>query len=143
MPARFVQALIPRAVASRLLLPRALAMPTSRCRTDARWDCGLQRQQWLWWPAAVDCAVQHSFTVIGTDSRDGSYGRFLTVLSIYVGPDANRLSLEGIPKNDEWKNWLRTQFSAHHKPKYIAPISANAGVPCTMESVEPRFWPMM
>jgi hypothetical protein len=72
--------------------------------SDAAWDCGLQRPQWLWWPAAVACAAQHSFTVIGTDSRDGSYGRFLTVLSIYVGPDASRLSLEGIQKNDEWEN---------------------------------------
>ena len=132
--------------------PHASCSPASSCKRIAPasrsggahlpllqrrpWDCGVQRPQWLWRPAAVACAVQHSFTVIGTDSRDGSYGRFLTVLSIYVGPDANRLSLEGIPKNDEWENWLRT-FLAHHKPKYIAPISANAGVPCTMESVEP------
>jgi hypothetical protein len=34
------------------------------------------------WP--VLC--QHSLTVTGTDSRDDSDGRFLTVLSIYVGP---------------------------------------------------------
>ncbi len=39
-------------------------------------------QQRSWWPAAVACAVQHSLTVTGTDSRDDSDGRFLTVLSI-------------------------------------------------------------
>jgi hypothetical protein len=42
-------------------------------------------------------------------------------------------SLEGISINNEWENWLRTPFLAHHKPKYIGPISANAGLPCTME----------
>ena len=88
LPARLMQAVLPRALASGLLLPRALAAPTSRCRSDSPWDCVVQRQQWCWWPAAVlvACAVQHSLTVTGTDSRDDSDGRFLTVLSIYVGP---------------------------------------------------------
>jgi hypothetical protein len=74
--------------ASGLLLPRAPAAPTSRCRSDSPWDCVVQRQQWCWWPAAVlvAFAVQHSLTVTGTDSRDDSDGRFLTDLSIYVGP---------------------------------------------------------
>ncbi len=88
LPARLMQAVLPRAPASGLLLPRAPAAPTSRCHSDSPWDCVVQRQQWCWWPAAVlvACAVQHSLTVTGTDSRDGSDGRFLTVLSIYVGP---------------------------------------------------------
>jgi hypothetical protein len=86
LPARLMQAVLPRAPASGLLLPRAPAAPASRCRSDGPWDCSVQRQQWSWWPAAVACAVQHSLTVKGTDSRDDSDGRFLTVLSIYVGP---------------------------------------------------------
>ena len=86
LPARLMQAVLPRAPASGLLLPRAPAAPASRCRSDGPWDCGVQRQQWSWWPAAVACAVQHSLTATGTDSRDDSDGRFLTVLSIYVGP---------------------------------------------------------
>jgi hypothetical protein len=87
LPARLMQAVLPRAPASGLLLPRAPAAPTSRCRSDGPWDCGVQRQQWSWWPAALACAVQHSLTMTGIDSRDDSDGgRFLTVLSIYVGP---------------------------------------------------------
>ena len=86
LPARLMQAVLPRAPASGLLLPRAPA-PTPRCRSDGQWDCGLQRPQWPWWPEAVACAVQHSLTVTGTDSLDDSDGRFLTVLRIYyVGP---------------------------------------------------------
>ena len=86
LPASLMQAVLPRAPASGLLLPRAPAAPTSRCRSDGPWDCGVQRQQWSWWPAVVACAVQHSLTATGTDSRDDSNGRFLMVLSIYVGP---------------------------------------------------------
>jgi hypothetical protein len=86
LPACLMQAVLPRAPASRLLLPRSPAAPTSRCRSDGPCDCGVQRQQWSWWPAAVACAVQHSLTVTGTDSQDDSDGRILTVLSIYVGP---------------------------------------------------------
>jgi hypothetical protein len=52
---------------------------------------------------------------------------------VFISVLANRLSLEGISINKEWENWLRTPFSAHHKPKYIGPVSANAGVSCTME----------
>ena len=40
-----------------------------------------------------------------------------------------RYRREGISNNNEWENWFRTPFLAHHKPKYIGPISANAGVP--------------
>ncbi len=94
--------------------------------------CGVQRQQWSWWPAAVACAVQHSLTEPGTNSRDDPNGRFVTVLSI-MSVLANRLPLEGISNNNKWENLFRTPFFAHHKPKYIGPISANAGVPCTME----------
>ncbi len=86
LPAFLMRAVHPRAPASELLLPRTPAALTSRCRSGGPWDCGMQRPQWSWWPSAVACAVQHSLTVTGTDSRDDSDGRFLTVLSIYVGP---------------------------------------------------------
>jgi hypothetical protein len=69
LPARLMQAVLPRAPASGL---RAPAAPTSCCRSDGPWDCRVQRQQWSWWPAVVACAVQHSLTVTGTDSRDDS-----------------------------------------------------------------------
>jgi hypothetical protein len=41
--------------------------------------------------------------------------------------------VEGISINKEWENWFRPPFSAHHKSKCIRPISANAGVSCSME----------
>ncbi len=69
-----------------LPLPWAPVGPTSRCRSNCPWDCDVHLQQWSWWPAGVAYAVQHSLTVTGSDSKDDSYGRFLTVLSIYVGP---------------------------------------------------------
>jgi hypothetical protein len=40
------------------------------------------------------------------------------------------------------KTWFMTPISAHHKPKCIGLISANAGASCTMEWVKPsgHFW---
>ncbi len=49
--------------------------------------------------AAVACAVQHSLTVTGTDSRDDSDGRFLTVLSIYVGPGQQTITRRNLNKS--------------------------------------------
>ncbi len=103
LPARLMRAFLPRAPASGSLLPRAPAAPTSRCRSDGPWDCGVQRQQWSWWPATVACAVQHSLTVTVTctHSRDDSDGRFLTVLSIYVGSGQ-----QTIPRRNLNKQWV-------------------------------------
>jgi hypothetical protein len=52
-----------------------------------------------------------------------------TLLHQHYHAVADRLSLERISINKEWGNWFRTPFLAHHKPRYIDPISANAGVP--------------
>jgi hypothetical protein len=96
---RLIRAALPRAPARGLLLPRprvqAAPTVTSRRRCDGPWDCGLQRQQWPWWPAALACAVQYSLSVTGTDSRDGSDGSFLAALRFYFGPDQ-----QTIPRRD-------------------------------------------
>jgi hypothetical protein len=91
---RLMRAALPRAPASGLLLPRAPAAPTSRCHSGTV-DCSGRIGPGPWWPAAVACAIQHSLTVTGTDSRDGSDGRFLTVLSLNVGPGQ-----QTIPRRD-------------------------------------------
>ncbi len=62
MSARLMWAALPRAPASGLRLPHAPAAPTSRCRGDGPWDCGLQLPRWPWWPATVACAVKYSLS---------------------------------------------------------------------------------
>jgi hypothetical protein len=48
LTARLMRAALPRALARGSLLPRVPAQPTSRCRSNGPWDCGLQLPQWHW-----------------------------------------------------------------------------------------------